>query len=803
MKDEKGSMKKYCYLFLIIILSVNAAFSQNPGTLIELNKFDKALFTSLLITEINKARDSLHLPKITADSTLEQAAQNQVDYILQHESVTHTQQNSELKTLENRVHFFKGTHDKVGEIIDLVMVDKPASIYKTKEYIKVKSYEQAAYYFTKNALNTASNNAIITNPAFYLMGVGVAINAGRKAIYLTEVLGTLPFQFPPSLYSKINKKIYFSSKNNNIENAYGLSMAAGKECYKINKYLEETEDESSKNVVIENGKAYLYISDLAKFKDAFDESSQIAVDIISRSQLKCEEGNRLHKSWAYDGILLPPVDVKTVLKRNVNNDSTLSTFLGDVPPELVDQEIFGNILFIKDNAICAYYYPTPAIENAPGLLPNELFYDTISPSALQKRKHFSFALPIEQDKLYFTQKEIKAQLDTIDFRRFSIKSAEITMLNPVFYHEKNLTSKPKIAENFLRLMQTFQKDSIVPNFKNDINWDQFFKDVSGSPFSKLKLVDSCYILDELPVDSNFYTVQTKLSPAKLLHVKLTIADNNVLTKNSRDLIFNFKNAVVRDDIQLASSIQAAIFEAIKNKDSVSLDSLVLPKTPLYAQLINNELVYRHAISPRPDLLKELEETSMLDPKNPYINYNILQLSLAKWQQDSAFVDQPEYLIKRIRQLYTSKIEKKLITRLYLNYYMLAARYYNQVAKNKQAEEATATVKKHYRSVDLTENDVLNITDFFISQRRYDFAEDAVLPYLKKGNYHEDMLFKALAIAIKQREDLEKKDFVVYINKARDANPTRFCELFGKEKQVTSLLRNDRLKRMYCETCNKK
>ena len=87
------------------------------------------------------------------------------------------------------------------------------------------------------------------------------------------------------------------------------------------------------------------------------------------------------------------------------------------------------------------------------------------------------------------------------------------------------------------------------------------------------------------------------------------------------------------------------------------------------------------------------------------------------------------------------------------------------------------------------------------QLRIDWAIEIMKPFAMKANIDEEFLYKFLTVAIYDKEKVSDNELVGFMNKAKELNKERFCNLFGAPNMSFQNLKNDKVKRIYCETCN--
>lgn len=792
--------------FLFFVLSVFFASYSYSQTSLDLKTFREKALADMIYNRVNQIRDSLNLPPLKRDSILELAAKNQSQYLKKTENTVHTQEDPNFATLDLRVEYYKGTHEKLAENVDLVYIDKPFTIYKEKNTIKINSYEGATYAFIKATLNATSSFVNLANKEFYTTGIGFSIDEEKKALYITQVFGSSPYYFPASLKSKENKKNYYPSKKASIDNAFGIKQGTDKTCSKCIADFNKTPDYVEKKLVIENGKIYFLFGDLELFNQMYaDGTVSFSADIVANSQFPCGQGNIIHRSFAFDGIMLKPVGTKDLVKRNTQaGENKLYALLGDIPKELASQELICNLLLIKENQLCQYYVEFAPIKSKRSLINTEVFVDTVLKSEITKSKNLYFTIPFEKDKSTYSEKDIKPFYDSLQLNKFNIKSATVMAYSSVEgSSERNAELARQRAESIVKVFQSYQLDTIKKIIKSQENWDQFYRDIKNTPYAFLSSLDKAQIKEKLQVDSIAKALEPMLKRQRKAVLYLKIVEKIDLDKDKNTLITHFIKAMSKKDIATATTLQTSIFDAISNGELSyeAVELVQLPKSKEFAQMINNDIIFRYSIGRKFDYIKELTEATNLEPSNVYIKYNLYDLTLKRWNDSLIAPSSTDALLKNIKALYNTKIDKKLVHKLYLNYQILITGFFLETKKYKYREDAVGLVKKYYKSIDENQEDQFSVAKYFVTNNRPEWALEILFPVMQKGEYTEDMLFYFLSIAIPRSDLFEKKEFEAYFLKAKNLDRQKFCKLFGEDKLNFYLLRLEQLKEYYCGTCN--
>jgi uncharacterized protein YkwD len=793
------------YLFTLLLISkITTGNAQSPTDKIDLKKFNERYLAELINNKINTLRDSMKLHKLEKDSILTLAAKNHSSYIKKTDDISHLQPTPEFSTLEKRVEYFKGTPEKLSEIIDVIYLDKPTQVYKEKETIKIYTYGEAADFYFKNSFNTSAHYEIMTKKDFYTSGISFGINEERKCIYVVQVFGSKSFKFHHSVKHKNNKKTFYPSKKLNIDNAYGLQPYDDKICTRCVEKFNLIPDYVSYGLTVENKKIYFNFSDVTVFEKIFPDGDEaIAVDVVHLDQYPCNAGNMLHRSVIHDGILFNPIPKNDILKKNTLKDSKkIKVEMGDCPftnPE----EYELSLLLIKKNTLCDYRINAPVKILPTSIMEVDLYTVTLSKADILKKKNLRFLIPFEKSKSEFQEKDIKPFYDSLNLNKFNIKELNIFAYSSIEGSaEKNLELQKQRAQSIVKVLQSFQLDSIKTVIRTIENWDQFFRDVKTTSYAWMSTLDKATIKEKLQQDSMLVALEPILRRERKAIIALKVVEKIDLEGDKQVLMKHYMTALSKKDVVNASILQSALFDAVSaNEMKYDMIGLIaIPKTKEFALMINNDAVYRYINNIEGDYIKTLEEASSLDPSNTFIKFNLYNIQLKSWSDSSVLVTNPDPLIKNIKTLFNTKVDKKMVNQIYLNYYILATELYKNSQKYKYRDDAVGLVKKYYKTIEATQKDFLILSNYFTSNGRNDYALEVLQPIIQSGEYSEDILFAYLSLTIADFNSYEKNSTVSLMKKAQEINKDRFCQLFGVEKLKFQLFKNEDIKDMYCETC---
>ena len=177
------------------------------------------------------------------------------------------------------------------------------------------------------------------------------------------------------------------------------------------------------------------------------------------------------------------------------------------------------------------------------------------------------------------------------------------------------------------------------------------------------------------------------------------------------------------------------------------------------------------------------------------------MRLLLWGTDFSREKEPKVLLKEIKLLYSSDIEKSKISQLILNYNLVAADVYYETNKFKERDKALAEVQRVLLQSSLTRDETFKVANYFIFQMRIDWTIQLMKPLATQPTIDEEFLFTFLSVAIYNKELVPAIEYIEFMKRAKQMNEKRFCSLFGFPNMSFQLLKDLSVKELYCNTCH--
>lgn len=776
--------------------------AQQPNDDVQFKNFYPEYLAQLIEQNINSFRKDNDKSELVIDETLRPAAQDQSNYILKSGRVTHDQPIKKKATAFDRVIFFDGMHGNVSENCSQVVIGARVRVHGQKSGKIIKSYQDVANYVAQQWIDAKGGKEMLLNPIFTKIITAFAIDEKKKMIIATQLYASEPFQLPEGVKpskNDYNIEPYNRTKCTQFESKYS--------------YLPKL---MSDNIYFKNGEIYFYFHDLELFEGLMDEAGDgIAIDIVSRNQFACGEGNKYYPSEVHKGIMLPPYSKSYLLSKNEQKESKeVEVSLGPIPEFVDTNNTEFNVMILQDNCLCqTVVFNSLGGENLRSLDLNFIF-DTLSVSnaADSIMNQLSFTIPFERNKSSYSSADIKPFLDSISLNRYDLKKIEVVAYSSIEGAvEGNKIIQKKRAQSILNAIKKYKLQDVETKITTKENWKGFYESIKGSPYEvELKQFTKEQLRAIINSDSLDYNLEPYLEDQRKAKIILTVEKIFMDEALFKILPKRYAEAMKNKDFTKAKVYQSVMLSNIKNGkiDKKEITDIKIPHFKESASLVNNQIAFRWFDSKATNkdslhkyLGRDIETMLRIDPTNSYLLYNKLVTRLLLWAEKPNRED-PKYMLRDIRQLFTSsEIAKWQLNRLILNYSLIAADYYYDNKMFREREKALKEVKDILLSSKLDRNQTYKIANYFMFQLRIDWAIEIMKPFAEKENIDEEFLFTFLTVAIYNKEKVPQKEYEAFMKRAKEMNEKRFCKLFGFPNMSFQLLKDIAVKDLYCKTCN--
>lgn len=761
------------------------SIAQPTDQLIQAENFEEALLNEFLMEDLDSHRKANNLPLLKSHEILEAAAFKQSEYLLKASSVSHEQENSKFKTLEDRVNFYVGRFYALGENIVLLYFNEVSSKRRNSRQLIVRTYSEAAKAAVNSWMENEDSKFNLLDPEFYRIGISSIINPASNQIIISLVLASENYENNMKVqdYSKI--KEYDKNK----------CAAFLKEFPDLPELFSEAVKVKNNTLIFDSPNAHRLRKILSENNDA------IAFDIVCRSQYECGSGNRLFPGEIQDGYLMSSIS-KSKIHSILDAENDEPMVLGNMPKFYQEESCEINIKFIKEDMLCeSVPHNVYAGENIAWLNPQMLL--SIQTDTLDKFE-WKDSITI---KLQLNEKDI-ASLDSIltygSLAETELEEAKIKFsVSPI-----NKLQQSEIL-HYRELLQ--EQLAIFGNnsasFKLKENWESYGKFASNRVYSlETKGMDTLeimeYLKEEALEDEVLRQYMTKLNYIEL-ELKLKQKLEGLNASQQKALYSQF---VKNDRIAPAVYLQSKLYRQANNEELREISMEILPRNKKYLNLINNQLVFLHKNYPQnfeegKSLQQSYRELYSIDPTNKTITYNYLYSQLKLWAEVIGNVENEEEWLSMFKSLNKSNLPDKHTDLLLLNYYILLADHYYEISEARGREKALGIVYNSISKKELSELQANYYSEYFMFQLRIPWAIEVLKEYAMKEQPSSKTLENILSLKVYDQGMLNEAEWMTLFQKMSELYESDFCAMFNKDKIGFQQLKDTQLKSLYCEKCD--
>ncbi len=566
-----------------------------------------------------------------------------------------------------------------------------------------------------------------------------------------------------------------------------------------------------------NNTLYLQTNSKQWFNQMFQrEWDGIAVDIVSKERYKCDLQN-LEKSQI-KGHLLKPVYKSSLKKGFKSVDKNLfRARIGKLPASFNNQELEYNILFINNQHLCMYY----TVFNVPAyrwdLLDLGMYLDSLAykSSAMTsqddlyrlRNKNMKFIIPFEKNKSEYSPEDIRPMYDSLNLTDFNIKRIDIQAYSSVegsLGH--NIELQEQRANSIVKSLQFFQEPNIITKVNSSENWVEFLNDIENTSYSDYKLLSKNEVKAKL-VGAEGESLEPILKNHRKAVINLNLEKiDRYAVLSAPELVKEFNKAVAGDNIEEAGIIQNSLFNRLMAQEVKPdiLRDLQIPQQVKYIDLLNNNAAIKTLVDEAYLVIanNELKKLENLAPKNKKIKYNLAALKFKIWKYKVEPIDESAFL-KEIKALKNYGIEKGLVDRMLINYYIIKSEDFMRKQDYANKDKMVAAVENLIKGVLFSDSDYLSLGQYLSYYSHYDKATEILQKRVNHIDVDEDLLFYYLNLTLIDKNLTQTDNYRTTMLNAANRNKSRYCKLFNAASDggVTfQLLEDNYLRNSYCESC---
>ncbi len=642
---------------------------------------------------------------------------------------------------------------------------------------------------------------------YNLIGISVKLDSRKRKVFTSVVLGNYKsFNEGPKYVS--NLLVPYTKKT------YGLKPKDPVFCKKVNRY--ENLIDLQKGLYVEDNAIYFETDNLRSLKKLIDKKKDgLAVDILQKEQFSCAGPNIVDHNLFNQGVLTKRIYSNKLFKNNLaNTQENPKAFKAQlaVLPEGISDNYELNLVIIKNKSVCQTV-PKSFLNKTSGTYTRnvKLLADTVTINSKFKyipvadSMQLSLKIPFENNKYTYETTDIEPFLKLLSEPSFLIYNLKITAYSSIEGTDnENKILQQKRAESIIKALNDRQTEIINTQIITDYNWDDFKKDIQKTQHNIMASMS----LEEAQAYIRDYKLIKELEPVLKNHryakidMKVTF---DISGENERPYVLKkFHNALSDGDRVTALSIQKYIMKKVLNyqyKPDV-LFELQIPEKKKYAGMIMNKLWLQHYTKQitNNEFVSGVDNLYNINPENEYIAFNDLYLKIKAEPFGSP--EDASNLQTRINRLYYTHLRKSTVDGLNIKLQFKIINYADSVVKDNKLREACIDRIKNIVDIkDETLQNSLKLAELFIENNDYQFALKILEPWIYHPNVNEELLFAYVSLCSRYNMRMHTQRFNYAMNRSRELNPRRYCELFNGDNFSFRIFENQEVKNSYCKYCN--
>ncbi|EDP72504.1 hypothetical protein FBALC1_15422 [Flavobacteriales bacterium ALC-1] len=562
---------------------------------------------------------------------------------------------------------------------------------------------------------------------------------------------------------------------------------------------------------------YFQVNDKKWFNQLFKTANDgIAIDVVSKDIYDC--AIETIKTEQIKGTLLRPV-FSSRLKKGLKSidENTFRVLVGRVPTNLKDKDLEYNILFLNNKMLCRYQIIFDLKAYKWDLLDMGMYLDSISfknekvsnteENFKVRYKTLKFKIPFEKNKSEYSPEDIKPVYDSLNLTDFNIKTINIKAYSSIEGSlERNIELQEQRASSIAKAIQSYQKPTIKTTITSSENWVEFLNDIEGTTYENLKELSKTQLKSKL-IGAFSKEMESYLKNHRKAVITLELERKDTYrTKKPNELVELFNSSIKADKLDEAAQIQNSLFEKLKNKETSPdvLKRMEIPSQVKYINFLNNNSAIKYQLNERQIIIvrDELEALKKLDSKSPKVRYNLMALKIKIWRYNF----EPVNDVKLKSEIYALKnfgIAKQLIERMMINYHIVNSENYMRKRDYASKDKSVSYINNAYKKIPLSDFDYFSLAQFLSYYANIEKSAELLTNRARSIDVDEDLLFYYLNLTLINEELTNTDEYRTIMLNAINLNKKRYCKLFNaiEDGGVTfQLLRNEYLRKSYCESC---
>ncbi len=431
--------------------------------------------------------------------------------------------------------------------------------------------------------------------------------------------------------------------------------------------------------------------------------------------------------------------------------------------------------------------------------PNSIFKPTAESNILQ------FVIPFQKNKFDYNPDDIKPFINSLNEPDFIIDEIIISAFSSIEGDTlQNADLQKKRAESILKSLQVYQKEKTSKKVIMGDSWEDFKKAVVGTPHENLASMSKKDANKTMYEKNLLNEMEPILSKGRYAKIVMDVTFDIKGKKEYPYVLKTLEKAIKKGDAEQALSIQSfAINRILSEKyEPAPLTKVAIPKDAKFAPLALNMIwldKYLNGDSASEKHYTPIKELVKAAPEENYVMFDALYCEVMLGTITK--VKQIDSLQKKIDALYSSKINKKIIDGLNIEFQFKVIEAMDTTdTPNPVVTRSTEKIKKIFNLEAASWQNSLKLAYTFARKKDYAFAAKLLEPFIYQPKVGENLIYAYISICSYMPETLMSSKFNSALTRAKEMNKERYCKLFGAPNLSFQVLDNPLIKQGYCKTC---
>lgn len=815
----KAVMKQLKPLILLVLTSLFSlsVFAQKPDSEIDFDDFDNQLMETMIFERINEYRLDNGMDVMLRNEILDAAAK----------------ESAESNVNLGRVDSKEDIGSKVKKAGGTENAEFLAEYEGAKRGKTIYTYQEVADELYGGMVKSRRDQEMLLTPTFYYTGIAAAFDTDKKRVYLTQIYGGIDV-LNPGADKKLRKELplKYSKKK------YGLSSGDDRTCKKVDQFNDWNLIQSS--LELKGKYVYMAYDDLKSFKKLFRRDGDgLAVDFVTAAQYQCDGPNLYDNERPSKGVMTKPYYGDKILDNNEVEGRRPKNYYGEIGKmkkkwlKLMPEDYEMNLVVLQDKCVCEVvtrgYLEDGGIESMTLL---SIYPDTMENTGASggwnvttPKGELKFKIPFEQGKSEYKSEDIEELLEALNEPKFNVDTGGIAI-----EAHSSLEGQMEINEKlqYKRAMSIMRGiGDVVGNVESELyvdtsqittsnGWEIFLQQLEDDTTGNYDLYKGMQfeaVREKLVNDPNAYDeLEPLLEKQRYAGITMQVTYDVSGDNEMPYVMSQLKKAIEAKDGAEALRIQRFAIRRVEEGkyDPNQLINMAVPLEAPFVSLIVNQVYldnkYNNEGNLDESLLPIFEDLFETAPENDFAAFNKYMLDVKFGNMAST--EEINKTQNGINALYNSKISKQFVDAINLEFQFALMEFYDSLASEDPAlvedsevvENSLERIKKIFNIEGASWQNALKLGYIFMDYNDLQFATEIMGPFLEEEGVSEELVFAYISAAANDADMIFTRDFRIAMEKGKEMNKQRYCDLFGAPYSTFQLLDHPLVKEDYCTTC---